>query len=99
MELGVRLLVGPWVCSTAAVKVVEGVGLRVCAVDRVIPRPPGQADRHRSPTPPPDTTNLGFQRSSLGWGLAPLTILHLAGSFKSQHSRNPNWKLEYQNPM
>lgn len=98
MELGVCLFVGP--SSTAAVKAVEGAGLRVCTVDRVVPRPPVRADGHGSPTPSPaDTTNLGFQRLSLGWGLDALTILHLAGSFKSQHSRNPNWMLEYQNPM
>lgn len=56
MELGVCLFVGP--SSTAAVKAVEGAGLRVCTVDRVIPRPPVRADgrtwvTHPLPPPPP----------------------------------------------
>lgn len=51
MELGVCLFVGP--SSTAAVKAVEGAGLRVCTVDRVIPRPPVRADGHGSPIPYP----------------------------------------------
>jgi len=91
MELGVYLLVG---CFTpgegggrlqgfgTALRPASCQGLRCELTDT------GHPPRNHQPR---------ISKLVSGWGAA-LAVLHLAGSFKSQHSRNPYWVLEYQNP-